>query len=410
MKFQDGTDFNATAVQYNLGLSKKINPDLAAVSSVDVVDDYTVRLNLSAFEPRLIIGLAGVSGRMFSPTAIDTMGQGALTHPVGTGPFKFVSYQTDVSLKFEKFADYWDKGKPYLDGIEFDFIADPVTRLMSFQSGAGQVLLDPNPKDAADLLATGKYTVNKCPSMVTGLVGDSAHSSSPFADIKVRQAVSYAIDSKAIVNSQGHGFWEAVNQLTVSNASVYNPAVVGYPYNPQKAKDLLAQAGYAKGLATKLTSAQSDITPYSSIQAYLKDAGIDATLDIADQARFTQMQAKGWDNQLIFYNVGYSYGLDFGYSISGSLSKSGTKYTSAFVYTPDDYQALLDKANTEPDPQKRIVLFQQLNKMIIDQYCMVNPVYVSYAIAVVKSPEVHDMDLVTLAYHVWHPANAWLSK
>jgi peptide/nickel transport system substrate-binding protein len=410
VKFHDGTDFNATAVKFNLETGKKIQADLKSISSIDVVDNYTVRLNLSAFEPRLIMGLAGVSGRMFSPTALGTMGTEALTHPVGTGPFKFTSYLRDASLKFERFNDYWDKGKPYLDGIEFVFIADGVTRLMSFQSGAGQALLDPTPKDAVDLATSKKYIVNKCPSMITGLVGDSSHPNSPFANIKVRQAISYAINNTDIVKAQGYGFWEAINQLAVSSAKEYNPSVTGYTFNPQKAKDLLSQAGYAQGFPTKLSCQTSDTTPYIPIQAYLKDVGMDVTMDLADAARFTQMQVKGWDNQLMFYSLGYSYGIDFGYALSSGLSNSATKYPSTSVLIPPDYQTLLDKANAEPDSQKRIAMLQDANKMIVDQYCLITPVFVSYALAAVKTPEVHNLDLATIANHVWHPGNAWIGK
>jgi len=146
VKFHDGTDFNAQSVKYCLDLARTMRPDLKIVTSIDVIDDYTAKLNLSAYAPNLLIGLTGNSGKIYSPTALQTKGDANKTLPVSTGPFKAVSYQRDVSLKFEKFTDYWQKGKPYLDGIEFNFIADAVTRLVSFKAGEAQFLATLDPK------------------------------------------------------------------------------------------------------------------------------------------------------------------------------------------------------------------------------------------------------------------------
>ena len=110
----------------------------------------------------------------------------AMLHPVGTGSFKFVSYTRDVSLKYEKFTDYWQKGKPYLDGIEFDFVADPVVALASFKA-KGQILRTIATSDAAALKATGKFTLNPQEIATDCLAGDSAHPDSIYANLKVRR-------------------------------------------------------------------------------------------------------------------------------------------------------------------------------------------------------------------------------
>ncbi len=104
--------------------------------------------------------------------------------PVGTGPFKMTSFQRDVFLRYEKFDGYWQKGKPYLDAIEWTFIADRVAAQMAFKAGQGQVIYGINPADAADLQTTGKYTIVTTPSAVFGLIGDTSNTKSPFADIR----------------------------------------------------------------------------------------------------------------------------------------------------------------------------------------------------------------------------------
>lgn len=246
VKFHDGTDFNAAAAKFSLDLVlNSTMVDLKTVSSIDAVDDYTVRLNLKVFDSALLTSLAGYLCPMASPTAIKSMSKAdAMVHPVGTGPFKFVNYTRDVSIKYEKFTAYWQKGKPYLDALEFDLVADPVVQLVSFKAGEAQIMRVIAASDAAALKATGKFTLNPQEVATDCLVGDSAHSTSVFSNLKVRQAMAYAIDNAVVAKTIGQGFFPPTNQLASPIDSAYNPNIVGYPYNPTKAKQLLADAGY----------------------------------------------------------------------------------------------------------------------------------------------------------------------
>jgi peptide/nickel transport system substrate-binding protein len=250
VKFHDGTDLNAEAVKYNLDLEKKtgIVASLVSVTSVDVVDPLTVRFNLSQFDASILNGLTGAS--VASPTSIQKLGETAsVFNPVGTGPFKFVSFQNSVSLKYAKNNDYYMQGKPYLDGIEFLYVADANTALMAYKGGQGQYLFSATPKDAAELQKAGA-TVDGSLSSAMGVAFDSANAGSPFANIKVRQAVCYAIDNAAIAKNLGYGFMQPTNQQFAPGTPAFNASVKGYPYNPQKAKDLLKEAGYPNGLQT----------------------------------------------------------------------------------------------------------------------------------------------------------------
>jgi ABC-type transport system substrate-binding protein len=384
--------------------------DLQIVDSIDVVDDYTVKLELSAYQPNLLIGLAGNSGKMYSPTALEADKEACKTRPVSTGPFKAVSYQRDVSLKFEKFDDYWQEGKPYLDGIEINFIADAVTRLVSFKAGDAQVLASLQPKDAADLLATGDYVINKTPQNIAGIAGDSAHSSSPTSDIRVRQAIAHAIDSEAIAKYMGYGIYQATNQFSAPGHFSYNPAVVGYPYDTQKAMDLLAEAGYSEGFSIKFTCRDSAVDVVTAEQGYLEAVGIKTTIDIADAGRWAEIESSGWSDSLIPYGISHSYGLDKGYSMTATMSQHSQFYPSTSIYIPDEYDAKLTEVNQEVDQEKRADMIRDLMKMIVDEYCIAAPVYVNFGLAAVKSPEVQGLDMNILAAHIWHPADAWLSK
>jgi peptide/nickel transport system substrate-binding protein len=411
VKFHDGTPFNAQAVKFCLDLAKPGRPDLGFLTSVAVVDDYNVQINLTQFVPKFLITLAGISGRMVSPTAIQTMGEQCMTHPVGTGPFKFESFQRDVNLKMTRNNDYWGP-KPYLDGIEFDVIKDPVTELLAFKAGEAQVMDDVPPKDVADLIATGKYSVNKTPFTVNGLVGDSAHPDSPFADIKVRQAIAYAIDNAQIIKAVGYGILQPTNQFTDPAHFSYNPQVAGFPYDVQKAKDLLAQAGHSNGFTTKL--AFSSMNPLDKdictmIQGYLSKVGIIATLDSLDAGKWTELTTKGWNNELVALNVSHSNALDKADGLVNNLSQKSMFYPSSTVWTPEDYNVLLTKVVNEADLTKRPAMFQEIMKMITDQYCLAVPLYANYG-AVVYTNQIHDFEFNVIAHHIYHPEKWWISK
>jgi peptide/nickel transport system substrate-binding protein len=413
VKFHDGTDFNAQAAKTSLDLARSQLAELKIVTSVDVIDDYTIRLNLSASDPGLLLTISNpVYAGMVSPTALKTMGKDCMLHPVGTGPFKFVSYERDVLLKLERFNDYWQKGKPYLDGIEWHFIADPVTRLLSFKAGEAQVATSLNTKDVADLKAEGKYNVTMVPAAIFGLCGDSAHPDSPFADIRVRRAIAYSIDNEKVAKVVGYGLFTSTNQYSVPSSWSYNPAVKGYPYNPQKAKELLTEAGYSKGLDTKLTfpSGEVFLNEFSAAQGYLGAVGINVKLEPVDWGKWTQIQTSGWTNQLVDHDMMCSPGTeDPRKSLVGRISKTSVSFAPTSLYIPDDYNTKLMAAVAQMDKQKAKAQTQELMKIITDDYCLAIPIF-GITVPCVRNPQVHDFNMYQFSNLKYDPENAWLSK
>jgi len=252
VKFQDGSDFNAQAVKYLFDLVRTSDrTELKGATSIDVIDDFTVKINVKAYDALLVANLATVAGAIVSPTAIQKFGKDYnVLHPVGTGPFSFVSYERDVSVKYQKFNGYWQQGKPYLDSLQYLLVADALTARAAFLSGAGQIFGVMGAADAVDLVKRGNYNIVKNLKLLVTLNPDGSNKNSPFYDLKVRQAVAYAIDTKSIVNAIGSGYLIQTNQPSAPGLWSYNPDVVGYPYNPQKAKQLLAEAGYPNGFKT----------------------------------------------------------------------------------------------------------------------------------------------------------------
>ncbi len=141
VKFHDNTDFNAKAAKWCIDQDIKANA-VKGFLSADVVDDYTIRVNVDKYQNNFLNYLSSsYGGGMVSPTAYEKKGkEWARSNPVGTGPFKFVSLDRNSKLTFAKWEGYWQKGKPYLDGIEFLFIRDPMTQQAAMRaSGAEKV-------------------------------------------------------------------------------------------------------------------------------------------------------------------------------------------------------------------------------------------------------------------------------
>ena len=245
LKFHDGTDFNAEAVRWNL--QHQIDAkNVTGWKSVEVVDDYSVRINLQQYTNSILNVLAGSYGGIVSPSAFQKNGiEWARWNPVGTGPFKFASYDRGNVLKYIKNDTYWITGLPYLDGIEYRFIKDPMTQQAALKTAGAEridVLNTTSPEQAAMLKSDG-FEVVGMPTGPLALFPDSKDPKSPLADKRVRDAISYAIDREGIIKARGFGYWAPAYQLpgvdTPSYVKDFNQS-----FDPNKAKQLLAEAGY----------------------------------------------------------------------------------------------------------------------------------------------------------------------
>jgi peptide/nickel transport system substrate-binding protein len=412
VKFHDGTDFNAQAVKFNwdLLLAMPARIVFENVKSVEIIDDYTIKLNFKQYDNLGIVDLATEGGCIVSPTAIKAYGQDYLIlNPVGIGPFKCVSSVRDVSIKYEKFTDYWRKGQPYLNGIEFVFMADPVTAKLSFLAKEGQMVGNISAVDAADLQKKGNFNISVAPNQVISLGPDGGNPKSPFADIRVRQALSYALDTKAIVSAIGYGFLEPANQAAYKGVWSYNPNVIGYPYNPAKAKELLAAAGYPNGLKTKITYSTgfSDVASVVTVaQRFLADVGIQADLVPLSQVGFDTARINGWEG-IICTQITCSIGYDPLKTFKLNMSSVWGGYKS--LYRAPEVEAKFNQALAEPDQAKKVTFYQQAIKMMVDDYCEYAPIYIRPAMAA-KYPQLHGDKMYEPQAANWRPMDAWLSK
>jgi len=289
VKFQDNTDFNAEALKWNLEtcLEARAVPGAKYIASFDVIDDHTFRVNLTERHNQIIYGIWRPF--IFSPTAFKKNGKDwAVTHAVSTAPFKVVEFKRDVIIKMEKFEGYWDPDKPYLDKVEFRIVKEPATCALMMKAKQADFWFQATAREAAELRDEG-LTVITGPSFIHNIYPDSKNPDSPFADKRVREAMEYAIDRKAMSDALGFGFTVPINQLAPPGSAGYNTDYEGRPYNPEKAKRLMAEAGYAQGIKTTMGLRAIELDKATVIKNYLAEIGIDVKLDVCDPGRYWGM-------------------------------------------------------------------------------------------------------------------------
>jgi peptide/nickel transport system substrate-binding protein len=208
-----------------------------------------------------------------------------------------VSWQKTVKQVYKKFPGYWQKGKPYLDGIEWNFFADPTVMQAAYLNKEIDIIYIVSPISARNLKAAGANIITLNTGLGLQQISiwyNSANTSSPFNNLQVRQAISYAVDAKAITDSLYYGYATPINQWAVPTSQWANPNYKGYAYDPAKAKQLLAAAGYA-GLRTKMLvlNTPDTVAVATAVQAMLANAGMTVDLDTADNARYRQLTSPG---------------------------------------------------------------------------------------------------------------------
>ncbi|WP_112662604.1 ABC transporter substrate-binding protein [Microvirga flavescens] len=287
VKFHNGEPFNAGAVKFTfdrlLGDEGKKGPQQSNYNSIDhveIVDDYTVDFVMKQPDPVLLTKLAGYGGMIVPPKYIQEKGDEYFnTHPVGTGPFKFVEYTPKVSLTLEAFPEHWG-GAPKLDKVVYRIIAEANTQVAELQ--AGRV-------DIANLVPFGLApTIEKSPDLkLVSITGPTVVSlrlntkNGITKDVNVRKALIMAIDRDAIIKAVLLGHAKPIASFQSDLSFGYDPALKPLPFDLAKAKQLLQQAGVPAGSTVKIDFRGPDATFREVAQAsagFLQALGLKVSL------------------------------------------------------------------------------------------------------------------------------------
>jgi peptide/nickel transport system substrate-binding protein len=415
IKFHDGADFNAEAVKFNLDRFKNSNRgEIKNIKSVDVIDNNTVKLTLGSWDSTIDGAVLYFAGNMISPQAFQKNGQAwCEKNPVGTGPFKFVSWTRDVSIKYQKNPDYWQKGKPYLDNIEFSVISDTMVRMAALDKREIDVMERLDSKDVANFKANSKYNVVDLLFAGIGVVTvvpDSGHPGSPFANLKVRQALDYAIDKQAIVNTILMGNGIVASQYVDAKNWSYNSNVKALPYDVNKAKQLLAEAGYPNGFKFTIyaKNLSQDGQLATAIQGFLGKAGVTGEVSLMSDTMFNEIAGdKGWNNAVNILDL--RGGPDPALIIPRYYGRQGKPaWLTSVMRAPGELEAM-DEAIASRTMEVKQAALQKLQSIMFDQYLISVPLYHDVR-CLAKYANIHDDGMYIADSSVWTPEDVWLSK
>jgi ABC-type transport system substrate-binding protein len=411
VKFQDGTDFNAQAVKWNL--EKGMAPDSMNLSatntwkSVDVIDDNTVKVTFTVWQNTHMENFANSVGYMISPTAFQKNGLDYMQyHMIGTGPFTQTGFQRDVPLTAVKNPNYWDTGKPFLDGVQILYVADDLTRVALLKSGGAEV--DDNGRNvrlARDLANSGYNIVTMAGSGNICLAPDSMNADSPWSNIKVRQAAEYAIDKKAMVDAFGFGYLHVLNQMYLPGSVAYDAALPDRSYDVAKAKQLMADAGYPNGFKTGMIVWPSGIDQNMvlAVQSYLSKIGIQTTLQFPTSTAIASITIGGWHNAIVF--TPFQLWSNANHTFNYFFNSGYTNYSS--VKRPDGWKDMLNASLTSAAIDQALVKTME-DALYNDSTVipMTDSVY-----PWITSDNLQDHGIgSTSTVGFWTPSKAWLSK
>ncbi len=370
--FHDGEKFDAAAAKFNIERHKTMagsnrRGELAPVTSVDVVDPMTVRLNLSAPFAPLLAQLADRAGMMVSPKAAQEAGDKFGVKPVCSGPFRFVERVAQDKIVLERYPNYWNKADVHLEKIIYVPIVDATVRLANLKSGQLDFIERMAPSDVAALKSDSRFKVSKITEIgyqgITINVGksDLAQKNPLGKDAKVREAFELALDRDGIVQVVMEGEAAVGNQWVAPDNAYYARNMPIPKRDVAKAKALLAEAGVPNPTFTLMTPTTSDAQKIAQVvQAMVKDAGFDVKIQSTEFATSLDMADKG---QFEAYVLAWSGRADpDGNIFSFAACKQPLNYSGFCKQEVDD---LLTKSRTTLDPAERRKTYEQIAAILL---------------------------------------------
>lgn len=373
VKFQDGEPFNAEAVKYNI--ERLQNPETAApkasvvnmVESVTVVDEYTVSFTLTEASSVFLAQISSYTTGMLSPKAAETYGKEFGQHPVGTGPLKLESWDYGSSLKLTRFDNYW--GEPAaVDSVTIRIVPEDASRVMMLKTGDADVVAGIPPIQISDLEADPAVKVLTETGYRTIFLGMNS-TKAPLDDVRVRQAINYAIDRDSIIQNVMRNIASYPDSFMISNVIDFSAKGLGcYEYNPEKAKELLSEAG-VKNLTLTLSTPEgryaNDRQVAEVLQHMLNEVGITATIDVLDWGAY-QERATAGEHELFLLGMGCPTG-DPEFNLYMNFGTTGPQNYSRFSNSTVDQ--LLTEQSTILDTEKRSGVMYEIQETLKNDAC-----------------------------------------
>lgn len=359
VSFHSGTPFNAEAVKFTL--ERLFNPELKTIhrairdiplDHVEIVDDHTVRIITST--PTVLMPHFLRTVLILDP-AVYTSLTPVTDNASGTGPYKFESWVRDAGVELRANTDYWN-GAPAIGEVAFRPIPENSTRIAELLTGSVDLVVNVPPDDlrrietdrSRAVISTGGRDV------FIGLRSDLP----PFDDVRVRQAVNYAVDRQAINDAILGGYGELYGSIVMPPNN--HPEVEPYPYDPERARELLAEAGHSNGLSLTLQTPNGrylkDVEASQAIAAYLNQVGIKTTVEVLEWSVFSEAWLTRNSKEM------FLLGLGGWFDGQGELTWA-LDVTSNTGWSNEQFEQGFEKLSTTFDDGERLALIHELDQL-----------------------------------------------
>lgn len=324
VKFHNGENFTAKDVVFTMtrGANTPITQYIWGIvdtSGFKIIDDHTVRVKLKQPNAPFIAVTTCSTAAILNERYVATAGKASGTHPIGTGPYKFVEWKKGVQITMERNENYHGK-KPEAGKIIVRTIPEASNRTIELESGGCDIAMDIQAADRARIEKSSKLRLIVKPGNAIRYIGFNT-SKAPYNKVEVRQAIAHAIDIKGIVASVLRGYGQITNGPISPNVMFYDKSAKMIPYDVDKAKKMLADAGFPKGFKTTIwcDERKENVDIATILQAQLAEIGITADINVQEFGAYinsayagkTDIYIMGWssaspDPDIVFYSVFYS--------------------------------------------------------------------------------------------------------
>lgn len=385
--FHDGSPFDAEAVKFNF--DRMLDEDhefhdtgpfplaeqfFGQIDEVRVVEDHVVEFELSSPFAPFLANLAYPTGLLISPAAVEEHGEDVGRNPSGTGAYVFDEWEGNQHVVLERNPDYWD-GAPEVSGVVFRPITESQTRVNELMSGGADLIVEVPPDDVAALRDDGEFQMQEqAGPHVWFLILNLAEE--PFDDVRMRQAVNYAVNKQSIVDDVLQGTATVADSpIAEAFGAAYNPDLPSYDYDPDRAEELIEEAGYGDGVdltfyVTEGGSGMLDPVPMGeAIQADLADVGINASIETYEWNSFLDEVNAGIEGKADMAQMAWMTGepdtLPFLTLRTGAWPDEGG-FNSGY-YSNDRVDELLESAQVEVDEDARVEMYHEMQEIVVEE-------------------------------------------
>jgi len=372
VKFHNGEELTAADVKFTL--ERVLDPKIASpgkrlvseLAAVEVIDPYTVRLTTKQPFAPLLTNLTRYEMAMLNEKAVKAAGVNFGKQPVGTGPFEFKAHHLGDKVVLSRFDGYFE-GPAKIDTVIYRAIPEDATRVVEIESGGIDIMYNTPPQDFERLAQNPNLKTIDALFQATTFVGFNT-TVKPFDNQLVRQALNYAVDKDAIIEA----IW--FKRGTPSFGPI-SPSIWGfdptlkpvYPYNPEKAKELLKKAGYAEGfdcvIWTDPRTERKSIVEL--VQAYLAQIGVAATIETFEWGKFLAETRKGSGAKGL-YVLGWTGTGDADGGLFSRFHSSGIGANNRHRWSTPELDKLLEAGRTTLNIEKRKEIYQKIQRLIVE--------------------------------------------